>query len=242
MARKGVYTKILVDEFDLSSQAMSVDIEQTVAELESTVFQATTMQYEPGLASSGATLRGYLEGKGAGTLEYELRARLGSTGTTRLGIFTLTDDAACSVLMADRGWTAGMKVTTPVAGLMTVEGNWPKAQDMKRGLRVFDGTLAATGQQTAVDFGAAGSNGGIAMLWVTAIAGTATNAAIKVQHSATQGGVYADLGTFTLSAVGSFGITFAGAVNRWLRINCTSMGGATGITCVAAAGVSGITY
>jgi hypothetical protein len=129
----------------------------------------------------------------------------------------------------------------PAKSLMTLNGAWAKGRGGSRGIRVFSGSISGTGNATSVDLGSAGSNGGKAYLFVQSITGSATNASFKVQSSTTEGGAYADEGTFTVSAVGGYEVTMSGTVNRWVRLNTSSMGGATGFTVVLVVCVSGVT-
>jgi hypothetical protein len=94
----------------------------------------------------------------------------------------------------------------------------------------------------AIDIGAAGSAGGFAYLFVTTETGSGTNGTIDIESSATEAGTYASEGTFTFSAVGVTAVTMTGTVNRWLRLNCTALGGATSWTVSCIACVSGVTY
>ena len=112
---------------------------------------------------------------------------------------------------------------------------------MRRGLLLWRGVVSATGNQTAIDFAAAGSAGGDVFVFVQAITGAATNASIKVQSATTQAGTYADEATVTFSAVGAYSAAMTGAVSRWLRVNVASMGGATAITLAVVACVDGVT-
>jgi hypothetical protein len=48
-------------------------------------------------------------------------------------------------------------------------------------------------------------------------------------------------GTFTFSAVGGTALTWSGATGRYIRLNCTSLGGATSFVVTGAAGVTGVT-
>ena len=72
---------------------------------------------------------------------------------------------------------------------------------------------------------------------VSAIGGTATSATIDVESSIDNLS-FASEGTFTFSAVGGFTLALSGTVNRYLRINLTSMGGATSITLQVAASIA----
>lgn len=95
-------------------------------------------------------------------------------------------------------------------------------------------TLPYTG--TAVDNLALTSNGGVATLHVTAIAGGAPNVVYKIQHAAVS--TYADLVTFTaVTAANSFQrieVAAGTTVNRNLRVTITEGGTTTSVTGVVA--------
>ena len=89
---------------------------------------------------------------------------------------------------------------------------------------------------TAVDNLAATTNGGVASLHVSAIAGAAPNAVYKVQHAAVS--TYADLVTFSaVTAANSYQrveVASGTTVNRNLRITITDGGTTTSVTGVVA--------
>jgi len=134
----------------------------------------------------------------------------------------------------------------PVDGALAVNGGWNGGSGIKRGLRVWSGTFSATGAQSTpayIDIGAAGTAGGFAYLHIQAITGAATDAVILVESdTATNFASAATEATFTFSAVGAQEQAMAGTVNRYIRLNCTDLGGATNFTVVAIACVSGVTY
>ena len=69
------------------------------------------------------------------------------------------------------------------------------------------------------------------------------NATITVQSDDNTGfATPATEGTFTFSAVGGQEIALSGAVDRYVRLNATSLGGATNYTVVGVIALSGITY
>jgi hypothetical protein len=78
---------------------------------------------------------------------------------------------------------------------------------------------------------------------VQTITGTATNASIVLQSDDNTG--FSTPGTectFTFSAVGGYEQAISGTVDRYVRLNCSSMGGATSFVVVCVAAVSGVTY
>lgn len=238
MAVLGRDIKILIDQFDFSGASNAASGDWSVPELDNSGFQADALTFEPGLSSGKLTHKGYYDGDDAGDLEKELRDRLGTASAVHLGV--LLDDTVAYV--SAQAWQQQVKLDMPLNDLITIEGSWPGAMNWQRGRVLFDGTLDATGEEAAVDVGAAGSAGGIVYVWVQSIAGTATGAEVDVESSATEGGTYASEATVTFSAVGGFTAAMTGTVNRWLRINCTDLGGATAVRLVVAACVAGVTY
>jgi len=135
-----------------------------------------------------------------------------------------------------------MNISGSVGGVIEFKGGWPAGSGLKRGLRLYSGTISATGGVTHIDLGAAGSAGGWVWLFVTGITGTATGADITVQSDTSSGfGTAATEGTFTFSDVGGYQVTMTGTVNRYVRLNCTDLGGATSITVGAVIAVPGVT-
>lgn len=241
MAVLGTYTKLLIDEFDFSGASNALTVTTNVNPLETTVFQATGTTYLPGLPGGEITHNGYYNGKGAGMIEQEIKARLGTTDTVYTAALGGTNIDACPAYVTKSTWGQQLTIDMPVAELITLSGQWPAVMGMSRGLRIYDGTLSSTGTQTARDFASAGSSGGTAYLFVQSISGTATNATIDIESATTEGGSYSSEGTFTFSDVGVQVVTMSGTVNRWLRLNVTSLGGATNFAVVCIACTTGVT-
>lgn len=241
MAIKGTYTRILIDEFDFSGVSNSLEVAVSSESFDVTAFQDTGNVFLSGVASGTITQAGYFDGGAADGFEAEMYARLGSTtGVTVSALFgTQTTGCPAYVLPGTSG--RELSISSPVNGIVTLNGTWSEGTGIRRGRRVFGGTISATGAQTAIDFSAAGSAGGSAYLFIQAITGSASSATITVQSSS-DNSTFADEGTFTFSAVGVQTVTMTGAVNRYIRLNCTSLGGATNFTVVGIACVAGVTY
>lgn len=241
MAELGISTKVYVDQFDFSGDTNGVEIEVNSNVVDATTFGDTGAAFVSGPGEGSITQNGYFSGSGAGSWEKELQARL-SAGTVIVGVALGTHTDPCPLFVVAGSGAAGMKISAPATNVITVNGTWARGKGMKRGLRVHDGTVSATGAQTTRDFGAAGTTGGKAWLWVRGITGAATNAQIKVQ-SATQANFSdsADEGTFTFSGVGAWELDLSGAIGRYVRINVVSLGGATNITLASGVAVNGVT-
>lgn len=237
----GKYTKLLIDKFDFSGASNQLTVNPTVNPLDTTCFQQDAMTYIAGLPAGNIAHGGYYNGKGAGYLEQELAARLGSGNPVYVaGIFG-TNGIAPPAYVLDSTWGENLTINSPVAELITLSGEWPADDGMRRGRVVYDGELDETGATTPRDFGAAGSTGGVAFLFVLGIDGAATDAEIDIESSATEGGTYASEGAATFSAEGVVEVALSGTVNRWLRLNLTDLGGADAVTVIAIVCINGVT-
>ena len=241
MAVKGTLARLLVDQWDFSCETSGIDVTLTMSEEDVTSLCDTAEVNAPTLAAIKIAHNGYIAQLGVvGSLEREMYNRMGVQGVYVAALFG-TDVPDCPAYVLDNTFGANMEILAPAKGILTLNGAWGEGDGGHRGIRAYDAVASATGSQLAIDLGAAGVAGGEAFLFVQAITGTAANATIQVQSSTTSGGTYTTLGTFTISAVGSYEVDFAGAVNRWLRLNVTSLGGATGLDMVAVVCVRGVT-
>jgi hypothetical protein len=228
---KGTELGIWVDEFNFSSATSQVDLTFEVAEAERTHLDSVAQEFLPILPKCTVAQNGYFEGVLADGFEAELEARFGA-GVAVLTVLTQKSDADCVAYVLPGATNYSMVFGAPVANLVTLNGQWGTSVATVRGLRVYDGTFDAVETGSGVDFGAGSTNGGKAFLHVASITGAAVNAAIKVQSSP-DNNTWSDEGTFTLSAVGGYGLDMSGVVGRYIRLNCTSLGGATAIRCMA---------
>lgn len=243
MAVLGRYTKFLIDEFDFSGDSNALSTNPTVNALDATGFQQDGMRYKPGLAAGNLSQNGFYAGKGAGEIEQELHSRLGTTSAVYVAaIYGTNQTKPCAYVLEDT-WGDQLEIDMPVAELITLSSEWPQSNQFRRGHVVFDGTIDATGGQASVDFGAQGAAGGTAYLFVTGITGSATDATIDIESSGTDAfaGEEASEGTFTFSAVGVVKVALTGTVDRYIRINCTSLGGATDFDVIAIVCIDGVT-
>lgn len=239
-ALKGTLSQLLADEFDFSGDTAGFTVTVGMPEQDATVLTSTAMLYAAILHNMGIEHNGYVQGIAtADEMEGELFERI--TGAHYVSCLLGTSVVGCPAYTIDSSFVRDLKLGAPVAGLMTINGSWGKGLGGSRGLRIFSGTLDATGTQSSVDFGAAGSAGGECYLHITAKTGTMSDTIILVESSATEGGVYATEATFTVSALGGFKAVMSGTVNRWLRVNLSDLGGADDVTIVVIACVDGVT-
>ncbi len=241
----GRYTKLWVDEFDLSSQNNSLDMSIAVDGLDGTAFQDTGAVTYAGIPTGKIAQKGYFTGKANGMNEDVLYDRLGVATATVAALFGTADTGCPAYVSRTTGAEKMMIATTPNA-LMMIDGDWVNGGGIIRGLRMWEGTFSATGAQTSpgyIDVGAVGSAGGYAYLFVQTITGSATNATITVESDDNTSFTSAAVeGTFTFSAVGVQTMTLSATVDRYVRLNCTAKGGATSFVVGAIVCVAGVTY
>jgi len=228
---KGTEFRIWVDEFDFSSSTSQVDVSFEVGEAERTSLASEAQEFVPLLPKCTVAQNGYFEGVLPAGFERELQDRFGVNGAI-VTVLTQQSDADCVAYVLPDAGGYGMVFGAPVAGLVTLNGQWGTAAGAVRGRRVFDGTFDDTEEGASVDFGAGATAGGRAFLHVAAITGIATNATVEVQSSPDES-TWSDEGTFTLSAVGGYSLAMTGTVGRYIRLACTSLGGASAIECMA---------
>ncbi len=247
MPIKSRYTRILVgtngngNAWDFSGVSNSLDVEVSSEKLEDTTFQSART-FLAGSSAGNIAQAGYYDNSGANTFEQEIAESVINDELLYVAALFGTETAACAAYVAPQTSTENMAIGTPVAELITLSGGWGAGTGLKRGVRLFSGTISATGAQTGVDLGVAGTTGGQAWLFVTAVTGTATNATFTVQSATTVGfGSPATEGTFTFTGRGAFAIALSGTVDRYVRLNATGLGGATNITATAIIAVNGVT-
>lgn len=245
---KGRWSRLWVDDFDMSTKTASAEISMSIGTEEVTAFQATAKEFITTDPESSIKITGYVSSLTAdsGGWEQELYDRFAALNTTQVGLMladSATGDAGMPCYVLPLTSADQMKISAPATGVLGIDGSFMAGDyGLRRGVCLWYGAITATGNKTSYDIGAAGSAGGDVYVWVFSITGTATNASVKVQSSATEGGTYLDEGTVTFSAVGhATSAAMTGTVNRWLRVNIASMGGATGFTIAVVATVDGVT-
>ena len=248
MATKGRWSRLWLDDMDMSTRTASAEVSMSIGTEEVTAFQATAKEFITTDPESSIKITGYVSSLAADTggWEQELNDRFAALNTAQVGLMlsdSASGDAGMPVYVLPLTSADQMKITAPATGVLGIDGNFMAGDTgLKRGICLWYGAITGTGNKTAYDIGAAGSTGGAIYVWVFSITGTATNASIKVQSSTTEGGTYADEGTVTFSATGkATSAAMTGTVNRWLRVNVASMGGATGFTIAVVATVNGVT-
>lgn len=241
--KRGTLARLLVNQFDFSSQSNKVEVGLSTGRVESTVLQSTAAETTATNASGSIIQNGYFLDKAAGQIEQELQSEIENGTLLLVAALFGTDVAACPAYVARDAQAESMKLSAPVEGVLQMSGAWHQGVGIVRGLRAYAGTISAIGAQTHIDLGAAGAAGGYAWLFVQSITGAATDASIIVESDDNTGFTTpATECTFTFSAVGGFEQAMSGAIDRYVRLKTNSMGGATNFTVVLVVAASGITY
>jgi hypothetical protein len=244
---KGRWSRLWVDEWDMSTKTASAEVSLAVGTEEVTTFQATGKEYITTDPEGSIKVNGYVTALAAGTggLEEEFQERFAAANTAMVGLMladSASGDAGMPVYVLPATSLDSLKITAPATGVLGIDGSFMAGDyGLRRGVCLWRGAVTVTGNKTSYDLGAAGSAGGDVYVWVQSITGTATNASIKVQSATTSGGTYSDEATVTFSAVGDFTAAMTGAVSQWVRVNVAAMGGATSITLAVVAAVDGVT-
>jgi hypothetical protein len=237
---RGIYTSIIVDNVNLDGQSNNLQVSVQNGVIEVTPFQSTAKQFLSEPPQGNIVHGGYFYGDTAGSIERETFVRLGE-GTNYVSALFGTDTAACVAYVAPGNDATGLQIQAQPSGVITVQGDWNAGSGLQRGIRMFDGTISGTGAQAHVDLAAAGTNG-FAYLHVRTITGSATNATITVQSDDNTGFTSAAThGTFTFSGTNGFAMVITGTIDRYVRINATSMGGATSFVVTAIIVSTGVT-
>ena len=244
---KGRWSRMWVDDFDMSTRTASTEVSTSVGTEEVTSYQATAKEFISTDPESSIKVTGYVSSLAANTggWEQELYDRFAALNVSQVGVMyadSATGDAGMPVYVLPLTSADQMKISAPATGVMGIDGNFMAGDTgLKRGICLWYGAISATGTKTGVDFATAGTLGGDVYVWVFSITGTATSAAVKVQSATTLGGTYADEATVTFSAKGGYSAAMTGAISQFLRVNVSSMGGATAFTIAVVATVDGVT-
>lgn len=224
--------RILAGRYNLSQYVRRLSPAGAQDCLPSTTLTDDHHTYQLGLKSGVMALEGfYRRNDVTGTLE-DVFAGLPQTGIIVTGFpegFT-AGNRAYLLLASDRSYTADTVINDLIKTSIQMSS---QKGALEPGLSLHDLIAeTGTGNGPTVDRLAGTTNGGVANLHVTAIAGAAPSVTIKIQHS-TNGSTWADLDTFTVIT----GLTEerreiapGTTVNRFVRYVVTFGGTTTSIT------------
>lgn len=253
MAHRGIFSRTLVEQYDFSGVSTGMAIEITGNSIDDTTFQAGAATKVAAPAESTISQNSlWRHDTATPTPDLNVGATMNSFLGTPLATVSgliLTDIDACPSYTQLNCATNTMSIEAATADLIRINGGW-QGELARRGLRVFGkhatwsptGTISAIGPQTGIDAGAAGVNGGIAILHLHSIVGGTTGIDIDLESDTTIGfGTPALEATFTMTAPGVQIVNLTGAIGQFLRLNTTDLAGATSFTCTLLAVVRGVT-
>lgn len=228
----GKNTKVLIGEHDLTSSFKEFTAATSIDMAETSAFGNTNKTYIQGLGDTNLSLSGMFSGG-----EDEVDDVLGST---------LASDDTLPVTIAPAGFgvgkrafgmgaqTASYEITGSIGDVVAVSSQFASKVDSagKSGRLLTPGTsITATGNQTSVDLAAASTNGGYALLHVTANTRSA-GTTITIEDSADDSS-FATIATFTVVAttdVVSEYLAITGTIRRYVRAVVTLAAGTGGVT------------
>jgi hypothetical protein len=243
MAVPGWTGRILVDEWDFSTKTSGFTIDFNAQGIEAPTLQNPTVPMIPGLPTTLIEQKGYFQQSGAGELEQEINARLG-TGSAKLAAIMGTSLAAPVGVVLDPCFASKLNIQAPAKELMTLDAAWALASGQPyRGYQIWWESTAAGGPMAGVDFGAAGAAGGKAWFFLHDTTGAGGPVTASVQSDSDPGfGTAVNEGSFSMAAPGAFVADLTGVIGRYIRINITSMGGFATILGTVVVAVQGVTY
>lgn len=229
----GVTLKTLVNGYDLSGYFRKMDLDAQISMYDTTVFGSTSKAFIPGLKSGTIGLGGLFEGTGTVSAPDNIFNAIEAAATVPLISIAPAGLALGNRVYLMQAHESKHDIGAQIDALIMNNAEFTDNDGFDFGVSLHtltaEVTLPYTG--TASDNLALTSNGGVAFLHVTAIAGGAPSVIVKIQHAAVA--TYADLVTFTAStAISSQRIVVAAGttVNRNLRATVTENGTTTSTT------------
>lgn len=240
MGVKGKSGRLLIDEFDFSTDTMAATMEFAVESVEANGWQSAGAQFQPGAPSGKMTISGYYTGGDAGQIYGELRERSGSEVNAWAAWVVDTRSVGQAADVLQSAWGSALSIDAPVKELLTINGTLEG--DPYCGVTLLDGTADALGNGTVVNLLAAGSAGGTAFLFVTDVLGTAIDATISIECDTIAGMTTpTDKGSIVFSDVGVYELALTGTVEQYVRVTIDDLGGADEFTATLILCVDGVT-
>ena len=231
----GKDTTVLYNGSDLSEYFTDISGTRTVDANQCTAFGASAHSYVVGLQDGTATASGYWAGE-ALAVDAILQPSLGNQSTDasitdgHLMILNKTQAVSDNVMIM-RCDTTNYGITSPVADVVSISADFQSSDGIKSAvlLHASSTNVTATTTPSFIDVGGASSaTGAQAQLHVPA--NTLNNTAvIKITHSASSGGTYADLLTFATVATGAElserkAVASGSTINRYMKVVITTSG------------------
>lgn len=216
----GRRAKVLIGEYDLSAYLNNVSAVRNADLADVSCFGDQDREFLKTMQGASATLSGFIDTV-AGASEPVLSSFLTGTSTRAVSIFW-DADAIGSPGICGAGWEGSYEDSSPVDGVQAIAANLAFTGRVDRAVSLHAlGVETGTGAYTAVDGGAATTNGAVANLHVTA-AGSSGTGTVLVQDSADNMS-FLTIGTFSnFTAATSQTLEISGTIRRYVRANLSS--------------------
>lgn len=237
---RGVDTKVFINEIPLYGKTTSMNLQSTVGVIGYNVLKNNGNLKIPSIPMFTFNVNGIWTNFDSESFEklHQDNLQLETAKVIWL-IESIPPVGGC----LDGSFPTNYQVDTPLDNLIAIQGTWVNTETICAGIILANELLInSTGAKTGVDFGALTSTGGKAFLIVSEITGTATNAQISLQSDDNDSySSAATEGTFTFSAVGVYEFDLSGTVDRYIRPNVVTLGGATSFVVTILVGLNGVT-
>lgn len=217
----GKGTKVLVDEYDLSSSLNSCDWSRSCETAETTTFGNDSKTYIPGLKDGTISPSGLFEST-AGKSDPVLATALGAAAGQLVAILLQGGAAANERVKFGKSFETDYSISSPVGDVVSCSAEFQGSGGIWGGVLLEPLTAkTATGNGTANDNAASSTGGWVAQLHCTAASGTDETLDVAIEHSA-DNNTYVELDAFAqLTAVGKEQLSGTGTVNRYVRATRT---------------------
>ena len=230
----GVSMKVLINQYDLSGYFRSVNPSMSRGMYDTTTFGSTQHQSTPGFTTGTIEIEGFYEDPITADAPDNVFAAIEGASTPPIVSILPEGWAVNKRAYMIRANESNHTVNAVIDDIIKNNASFQSNDGYDIGLSLH-GLIAETSYPvtgTSVDNSAASSNGGIAFLHVSAIAGAAPSITFKVQHSS-DNAIWADLVTFTaVTTAGAQRVLVAAGttVNRYLRMTATNGGTTSSVT------------
>jgi hypothetical protein len=178
MPVKSYAVRLLIDEFDFSTDSNSLGMSFAAEELPASSFQVPAKQSIPTAGQNSLNHGGYYTGGTAGNMAEELRTRLAS-GIAAWVIVLFGTVTIPSVAYVRKGaWMGQLTMEAPIRELLTVQGSWLSIPTW-RGLAIVDHDLEENHAGAFVDFKASGPDGGKIVIQTSVLSGGNVTVTVK---------------------------------------------------------------
>lgn len=223
----GKGTVVLLGSADLSCYFNEATTSRAVETAETTTFCKSAKTYITGLQDGTMSLSGMFDGA-LDAEDDKLTALIGANAGAPLSVALSGVSTVGTPILSMLGKLTSYEISAPVGDVVSVSAEF-QADGGVGGAKSLHALAAetATGNATSVDNGASTTNGGQAVLHVTANTMN-NNTVFKVQHSA-DNSTWADLATFstvatTVTTSERVEVASATTVNRYIRASWTASG------------------